>query len=324
MKLNWDSLLEPIFLFILALIAGTLWVIIPMDPKHDASLKLPASLPPAKTEPSLQSIALTSTPLVHKLAEMRQEVALRSAEAQESEAQSGLTSEELRQLTAQNEQLANELRKEQQNLDKVTGEIHALERQAAQAQAEAVQVAQHNRELASETEALRRLLAEKQSEAGRLESQLAANRRSNREIPYVPTASRADKLPVLVDLIHNRAVPVTRGDFRFQRKLSGPALAQRISTGETIAEMQRPDSATAKFLGTIKPDRQYISCLLNADSFEVFRELRRLAHARNIDVGWEPADTSSGDIVIYPVRLTKNADVPQKNQKLPRIAPIMH
>ncbi len=43
MKLNWDSLLEPIFLFILSLIAGTLWVIVPIQSKP-----LPNAVPPAQ------------------------------------------------------------------------------------------------------------------------------------------------------------------------------------------------------------------------------------------------------------------------------------
>ena len=44
MKLNWDSLLEPIFLFILSLIAGTLWVIVPIQSKP-----LPNAVPLALT-----------------------------------------------------------------------------------------------------------------------------------------------------------------------------------------------------------------------------------------------------------------------------------
>ena len=74
MNLNWDSLLEPIFLFILSLIAGTLWVIIPADPhRHSVAVAHPP-LPPAQAAP-VRPRANPPSPLLEPLSEMRQKSA---------------------------------------------------------------------------------------------------------------------------------------------------------------------------------------------------------------------------------------------------------
>ena len=71
----------------------------------------------------------------------------------------------------------------------------------------------------------------------------------------------------------------------------------------------------------MKPEKEYLSILLNADSFEMFREVRRIARKRGIDIGWEPADTSSGQIEMFRVRLSQKVD---KQKNGPRITSILH
>ena len=97
---------------------------------------------------------------------------------------------------------------------------------------------------------------------------------------------------------------------------------ERRSEGETIAEIHDPQSAFKEMLAKIRPEKQYVSCLLNSDSFEIFREVRRLVQAKHLDFGWEPIDTSSGKIALYPVRITKKASTRPK-ANMPRVPPIM-
>ena len=141
-------------------------------------------------------------------------------------------------------------------------------------------------------------------------------------MPYVPMAATPTKLPILVELVRNRVVPLVKENFRIQHKILGPAVATRITSGDSIANLGRPDSSFSKLLKTINPEKQYLACLLNADSFEAFRDARRLAQQRGIEIGWEPSDTSSGTILIYPVHFTTKPAA--KDSKLPRVAPILH
>ncbi len=118
-----------------------------------------------------------------------------------------------------------------------------------------------------------------------------------------------DKLPVLVELFENRITPVTKDYFRFPVLALKPLFTvKRTRLGETIAEAQRPGSRFARFLSTIHPQQSYLSCLLNADSFQAFYAVRQLTEKARIDIGWEPAQTSSGIISVLGVRLATPKD----------------
>ena len=199
----------------------------------------------------------------------------------------------LRALQAENQQSITLIEHEQKTLDKLQTQVQTLEAQPVAAQNQLQHLVQANRAEAGEVEALRRLLAEKEGEADRLRAQLETTKpRPEAEMPGIHTATRANKLPVLLELIHNRAVPFNKEFYHSKLKLIGPAVVERRSEGETIAEIHKPGSAFNAMLGKLNPEKQYVSCLLNSDSFEIFREVRRIAQAKGIDLGWEPADTT--------------------------------
>ncbi|MGA8028569.1 MAG: hypothetical protein WB992_15605, partial [Bryobacteraceae bacterium] len=87
----------------------------------------------------------------------------------------------------------------------------------------------------------------------------------------------------------------------------------RIRFGETIDQARGPGSAFRNFLSTIDRKRCYVSCLLNADSFDAFYAVRDLTAKAGLDIGWEPVDTSSGKITIFGVKLGS----PRKKKSVP-------
>ena len=325
MNLNWDSLLEPIFLFILSLIAGTLWVIVPTTANHPKAAG--HATPPAIIAPAAPVLAAAKTrpaeeqPFARALAGTQKQVSASTGALQAAEEQVRMTDDELRQLQQENRELAATLESERQSLESLGGQLRSLQ-QPGGVPGQPAPLARQNTEIAGETEALRKLLAQKETETGRLQTQLSATKSlSDGEIPYVPKAEAPDKLPVPVDLIHNRVIAVNKEGFKIQAKLAGPVTATRKSEGETIAQIRERGSAFAKMLDKMKPEKEYLAILLNADSFEMFREVRRIARKRGIDIGWEPADTSSGQIEMFRVRLSQKVD---KQKNGPRITSILH
>lgn len=319
MNLNWDSLLEPIFLFILSLLAGTLWIIIPTDPKPELQ---PASVIASEVVPLAPVVPVQDSkpaaPPRNDEEKLRRELAAAEERLQQSVQGSQLTTEQLNELQRQNERVSAEIQNEQRVLDGMKAELRSLEQQLTQ-KAPAPQ----NSETLNEARTLAKLLADKKAEESRAQAQFsAAAAGAEVKLPYVPTAGTPFKLPVLVEFIHNRVVPVTKESFRIKESLTGPAVATRKSEGDSIGDIAKPSSLFSKFLAKMKPDKEYLSCLLNPDSFEAFREARKLAQQKGIDVGWEPVDTSSGQIVIYRARLLKGSKAP-KGDNLPRAAPIL-
>ena len=320
MTMNWDSLLEPIFLFILSLIAGTLWIIIPTDPHREAHRLTAAQAAPAA--PVVRAVEPPKIPEIsptRKAIEKAKEAETQKAEllqAQEDGVAS--TEQDLKQLGAENQQLTQNITAAQKSLEKQRAELELLRQQAAHPESATV-ISQSTKQLQSEIDALRRLLAQRQAESGAVEIQLANTKtRSDLAMPYFPRASPADKLPVVVELIHNRAVPVNKVGYKIGFGLT-TVTATRKWEGETVAELQAPNSVFLATLGKIKADKQYLSCLLNADSYEAFRAVRQIAQRKGIDVGWEPADTAGGDLKLYRVRMQNK---PSKGD-VPRVAPIL-
>ena len=328
MNLNWDSLLEPIFLFILSLIAGTLWVIIP-NPRQHAQPHV--QIPPQATAKTLtlNTVALKRVatappaPLVAQVSGLKKASAELGTVVKELQEQSQLSKQQIEQLQAENQRALDQIESERKTLEKLKAQVQALESQHVGPQGPGNHTAKPSKEVMAETEALGKLLAEKEGEAVRLQAQLDTTKaRPESEIIRVPTATPANKLPVLLELIHNRAVPFNKEFYHSKLSLLGPTVSERRSEGETIAEIHDPDSAFNEMLNKIRPEKQYISCLLNADSFPIFREVRRLVQAKHIDLGWEPMDTSSGILTVFPVHIIKKVDKHPK-ENLPRVPPIM-
>ena len=319
MNMNWDSLLEPIFLFILSLIAGTLWIIIPTDPHREAHRLTAQAVHPAPILRPVGPPEVQDSSPIQKAMEKAKEAGADKAEVLQAQEDKVASAEQnLRQLEAENQQLTLSISAAQKSLDKLRAELDSLHQQAAHPES-ATAISQGTKQLQSEIEALRRLLVQRQAESAVVETQLANTRtKSDLALPYVPRASPADKLPVVVELIRNRVVPVNKIGYKMSFGLTN-VTATRKWEGETVAQLQAPGSVFLDTLNKIKADKQYLSCLLNADSFEAFRAVRQIAQRKGIDVGWEPADTAAGDLKLYRVRLQNK---PSKGD-VPRVAPIL-
>ena len=58
--------------------------------------------------------------------------------------------------------------------------------------------------------------------------------------------------------------------------------------GETITQIRKPGSKFNRILKSLNPKKQFIFFIVRSDSYEIFREARKLAWEKNLDVGWTP------------------------------------
>lgn len=321
MKLNWDSLLEPIFLFILALIAGTLWVIVPIQqdaPKVQAAavqppapaVELPKPLPKPVSKPVLK---VAPDPEAERLAKER---ATLQQTAQAARADWLATEQSLKDSNDEQQRLAAAIQQERERLANLKTPSDTDRKPDVRTPSEK----------AAEIERLQSAAQLKNTEIAKLETDLNnAHNPFEKEVTSLPKASPATKLPMLVELFHNHAIPVDKKHFKFVKQ-RGTTLATRESDGESATEIKNTGSDFLKYLAGIKPAKQYLACLLNDDSFDIFREIRDIARAKGVAVGWEPIDTSAGKITLYPIHFTKDPDRGQRvenGKTLPRVTSII-
>lgn len=321
MKLNWDSLLEPIFLFILALIAGTLWVIVPIQqeaPKvHAAAPERPSpvvELPKARPK-SLPKPVLKAEPDL-EAERLAQERATLQQTAQTVRADWSAAEQNLKTSNDEQQRLAAVIQQERQRLADLKKGIDIERKPDVRSPSEQT----------AEIERLQVDAQTKKTEIARLETELNNARNPfEKEGASLPKASPATKIPMLVELFHNHAIPVDKKHFKFVKQ-RGTTLATRESDGETSEQIKNTGSDFLKYLAGIKPAKQYLACLLNDDSFDIFREIRDIARAKGVAVGWEPIDTSAGKITLYPIHFTKDPDRGPKvenGKTLPRVTSII-
>lgn len=223
-------------------------------------------------------------------------------------------------VAAEQQRIFQSIQVTQQKLEEFKTSLGALDRKEADLRELAVELTRNVGLLRTRNAEVAKLGAELRDTRSPFESRISA----------APVAQPATKTPILVELFHERAIPVTKKNFHFDvPKFSGPMLATRTGIGETAQEIAKPGSSFNKFLDGIKPNKQFLSCLLNSDSFAIFREVRQMAKVKGISVGWEPIDSSAGKITVYPVhnvRGTEKAKAEQakaeKKNKLPRVAAV--
>jgi hypothetical protein len=319
-RIKSDSLIDPIFLFLYWLLAGTLWVILPMAPQAP-----PSPVPPLK-KPVPAAAALELATRLDDLKQQSESLASSLGEAKTTADSAA----------RQEQELAAGKRRLDERVREAETELAALAHQRSQLEAATRADAEHQRkietqmeaELALQVTALEKRLREAQADEKRLSAELKSAR-SPLEIvlpssEFIPVANIPRKLPYLVEVYNNRVSPLNKDFFEIERpKLfgSGPTLARRKKPGETMEEMIKPESALSRCLKSLKPDKYYISFLLNADSFAAFRAARAFVREKGFEVGWLPSDTSGGQIQIYPVKIYKT--LPAPDPKLPRVAPIL-
>lgn len=58
--------------------------------------------------------------------------------------------------------------------------------------------------------------------------------------------------------------------------------------GETITEIRQPGSKFHQILQQVDPQKQFFYFIVRSDSYDIFREARKLAWEKDIEVGWTP------------------------------------
>jgi hypothetical protein len=111
----------------------------------------------------------------------------------------------------------------------------------------------------------------------------------------------ANLKPVFVHLIGGRVLPVDREHYDIQSGvLQGTQVhATRYTKktlGETADDIRKPSSKLQAYLKTIDSSKQYLLCYVEADSFQMFREVRKFAGDRGIQVGWDPTNEPGGTL----------------------------
>jgi hypothetical protein len=279
---------DPLLLFLIALLSGTLWLFRPIPnvpARAPREVRQAAAAPPPapRAQPPKQSAGPNLATVREELEAAEKAIVTRAAA--------------LDAQTAEIEML-------QRKVDALRAELAALEAQgASMGPAPALPAS------SAEESRMEGLVKDGRVEVSRLESELTSLKSAPRvpvsDAKRVPRAVRvSQKMPALVDLSGNRIAPVNGEFFHFPMfALSSETVATRKRPGETIAEARAVKSHFARFLAKIRPDSEYISCLLNSDSFEAFYAVRDMASRAGFDIAWEPADTRSGKIPIQRVKL---------------------
>ena len=308
MKFTWDFLLQPVLLLTIAVVACALWLNFPVQSGTLPVSPAPAALiaPQRRQAPDAEPLAAESELLLKNAQALKKE---REAAERESKA-----------IAQEQQRVFVELQRQQRRLEGFKTGLGTLDQIQTTLRTQADKVA--------EAERLESALVNKKTDLAKLEAELNSTESPfARQITSLPRATPANKIPVLVELFRERAIPVDKKHFHLDIPVwSGPTLATRRDIGETAEQIKSPASSFAKFLDRIKPDKQYVACLLNDDSFNIFREVRAMAKARGIAVGWEPIDSSSGRITIHPIHFSKGpgkAAQTEKGKDVPRVTAII-
>ncbi len=308
MKFSWDFLLQPILLLTIAMVACALWLAFPVQSKILPVSPVAALVTVTRPEPTpdAEPLAVESALLLKNSQAFRKE---REAIQRESKA-----------VAQEQQRVFIEIQQQQRRLEGFKSGLGTLDEIQTTLRTQA--------EKAAEADRLESALLQKKTDLAKLETELSTTESPfAKQITSLPRATPANRVPVLVELFRERAIPVDKKHFHLDIPVwSGPTLATRTDIGETAEQIKSPGSSFAKMLDRIKPDKQYVACLLNDDSFNIFREVRAMAKARGIAVGWEPIDSSGGRITIHPIHFTKGpakAAPADEGKQLPRVTAII-
>lgn len=98
-----------------------------------------------------------------------------------------------------------------------------------------------------------------------------------------PNPAKLKTIPIAFDLPDCRVegeARLARAQLRLRFKPGAP--------GETLEELRRPDSRYQALLKQFDPKRYVIAFLVYPDSFDTFREARKLAWQAEYELGWNP------------------------------------
>jgi hypothetical protein len=294
MKLNWDSLIDPIFLFMLYLIAGTLWVIIPFRTQAQ-----PVA-PPPPPQPVVSEPAPASEPAPDPAIEKEWDAAARALERLRQ--QRATLEQESQSVREQQASALEQIRQQDARLAELKAQAANLDQRQSQARSAAEEAARAEEAKRAQADQLRNQAEQKKNEEAKLLIVL-----QNSKSPYdgggvsAPQITKSDKQVTWIELLNNRAFPVDAAHYDYALyNLKGGGIA-RVATrkggGEGIDEIKSPASAVARYFENIKPKQEFLACLVHSDSFRLYREVRKIAWSRGIEVGWEPIDRTDGKLI---------------------------
>jgi len=273
---GWGRLIDPMCLFILSQIAGTIWVMIPRQ----------SFAPPVAPNATVDIHRAQVSGLLNQKSALEKAVKLAREEA------STLALPVDASITEQ-DRLAAQLRVQEQQTKELEAKLDELARRESELNAQLAAVLAPSPQLGAAAEKSAQQLASAQVEVKRLQLELdqAKGTGSGSGIgsPRVMTATNLS--PKIVQLIGDRAIPLDQDNYEVKAGYlpdhTRAVQFTKKARGESPDEVAQPGSKIGAFLEKIDPTKEYLLCELNNDSFRVFREVRKLARARGIQVGWD-------------------------------------
>jgi len=283
---GWGRLIDPVCLFILCQIAGTLWVITPRK----------AFAPPVAPSASVDIHRAEVAGLANQKSALEKAVKL----AREELATLALP---VQATVTQQDRLAAQIRAEEQQVKELEAKLDELTRKEADIGGKIAAAPAPSPQLGTETEQLGQQLASRQTEVKRLQGLLDQTRGpGDGSVVGSPRVVETNLELRPIHLIGNRAVPIDEEHYKFERGRRKSdneevVVITKTAAGETIDEIQRPNSDLMAFLKGTDPTKQFLFCLVTSDSLPIFREVRKIAQQMKIRVAWDTNYDSDGVIV---------------------------
>ena len=283
---GWGRLIDPVCLFILCQIAGTLWVIIPRK-------SFPAPVAPNAT---VASFEVEAAGLANQRSALEKAV--------------GLAREEARTLAlpptaavGDRDRMAAQVRLEEQRIKEQETRLAELRQNETDLVAKLSSVPTPDSRLGQEANQLGQQLATKQAEVKRLQIVLEQTKGLGEGSGVgSPRMVETDLVPMRIHMIGNRAVPIDGAHYKIERgrlRTTNEEVLRYTKTapGESAEDIQKPQSDVGAFVRKIDRSKQYLLCLVTSDSLPVFREVRKLARKQGIEVAWDTNYDSDGVLI---------------------------
>jgi hypothetical protein len=299
---GWGRLIDPVCLFILCQIAGTLWVITPRK----------AFAPPVAPNASVDIHRAEAAGLMDQKSALEKAVKLAHQELAtlSSPVQSTVTGQD---------RMAAQIRTEEQQVKELEAKLDELTRKESDLHGRVAEFPPPSPQLGTEAAQLDQQLASRQSEVKRLQGLLEQTRGPGGGTGVGSPRVVETNLELRpIHLIGNRAVPIDQEHYKFERGRRKSdneevVVITKTAAGETIDEIQRPNSDLMAFLKGTDPTKQFLFCLVTSDSLPIFREVRRIAQQMKIRVAWDTNYDSDGVIVrsLRPSPGGRKAKIPE-------------
>ncbi|APF20737.1 hypothetical protein Calab_1136 [Caldithrix abyssi DSM 13497] len=107
-----------------------------------------------------------------------------------------------------------------------------------------------------------------------------------------PMVYETEKASIIFECRNNQLFPVSQNAETFYYRTYAAYQEVLIpvpdAQGESIAEISQPGSIFYEMLNQTDPQKQFFYFIVRSDSYDIFREARKLAWEKNIEVGWTP------------------------------------